>query len=82
LVFLKRVYVWDLTIPHFAVFRQKFKRCFEEIKTDPNNEFSWGEVATYIPPLAKADPNWFASTFCSTDGQLCEFGDFKRGFSI
>lgn len=39
-----------------------------EIKDDVNNEYSWGEIATYIPPLAKADPNWFATSFTSADG--------------
>lgn len=68
LVFLKRVYVWDLTIPHFASFRTKYEAAYLEIKNDVNNEYSWGEVATYIPPLAKADPNWFATGFCSDDG--------------
>ena len=81
LVFLKRVYVWDLTIPHFASFRTKYEAAYLEIKNDVNNEYSWGEVATYIPPLAKADPNWFATGFCSADGQLCEFGDYKKTFS-
>jgi len=81
MVFLKRVYVWDLIIPHFARFRSNFEHIFALIKNDENNEFSWGEVATYIPPLAKADQNWFASGFCSTDGQLCEVGDFKKTFS-
>jgi len=47
-----------------------------------NNEYSWGEVATYIPPLANADPKWFATGFCSTDGQFCQFGDTDKFFSI
>lgn len=71
-----------MTIPHFDSFRKKYQKAFLEIKSDVNNEHSWGEVATYIPPLAKADPNWFATSFCSTDGQLCEFGDYDKSFSI
>jgi glutaminase len=62
---------WELTIPHFDRFRLQFGKCFQSIKDDVNNEFSWGEIATYIPPLAKADPNWFATSFCSTDAQFC-----------
>lgn len=65
---MKRVYIWDLTIPHFDSFRMKYGKAFKEIKDDVNNEYSWGEIATYIPPLAKADPNWFATSFTSTDG--------------
>jgi hypothetical protein len=68
LIFLKRVLEWELTIPHFDSFRKKLSKSFLEIKNDVNNEHSWGEIATYIPPLAKANPNWFATSFCSTDG--------------
>jgi hypothetical protein len=45
LIFLKRVYIWDLTIPHFDKFRNKIGLCYEEIKNDENNEYGWGEVA-------------------------------------
>lgn len=67
LFFLKRVLEWDLTIPHFDRFRHNLQGCYQKVKDDVNNEYSWGEVATYIPPLAKADPKWFATGFCSTD---------------
>lgn len=33
-----------------------------------------GKVATYIPELAKADPNLFAITFVSCDGEVYEMG--------
>lgn len=68
LIFLKRTLEWDLTIPHFDVFRKTLKRSYEEIKADP--EYAGGKVATYIPPLARANKDWFASSFCSTDGQF------------
>jgi glutaminase len=40
------------------------------LKEDKDGKYSWGEVASYIPSLGKADPKWFASAFCSTDGQF------------
>jgi len=43
---------------------------FNEVKEDQNNEYSGGEVADYIPSLGKANPKWFASAFCSADGQF------------
>ncbi len=41
-----------------------------------------GEVATYIPELAKADPNWFAISIVSIDGQVVEVGDHQQLFSM
>lgn len=41
-----------------------------------------GTVADYIPELAKADPNWFAISIVSVDGQVVEVGDHHQLFSI
>jgi len=41
-----------------------------------------GEVATYIPELAKADPNWFGIVLATTDGRLYEVGDTRQLFTI
>lgn len=41
-----------------------------------------GAVATYIPELAKADPNWFAISIVSVDGQVVEVGNHQQLFSI
>lgn len=67
LIFLRRVLERNLVIPMFETFSSNYKRAYLEIKEDPNNEFGGGEVATYIPPLAKANPEWFSTSFCSTD---------------
>lgn len=41
-----------------------------------------GEVATYIPELAKADPEWFGICVATTDGDLYEVGDTRQLFTI
>ncbi len=41
-----------------------------------------GEVATYIPELAKADPGWFGISIATTDGYVYEVGDTRQGFTI
>jgi glutaminase len=41
-----------------------------------------GEVATYIPELAHADKRWFGICLATTDGQVYEVGDTRRGFTI
>ncbi len=70
LIFLKKVLERNLIIPMFEIFSENYEKVYREIKEDSNLEYSWGEVATYIPPLALADPEWFATSFCSTDDQL------------
>lgn len=39
-------------------------------------------MASYIPSLLKANPKWFASAFCSADGQFTQEGDCSRMFSM
>jgi glutaminase len=43
---------------------------------------STGQVATYIPELAKADPSGFAIAIATVDGQVYEVGDSRLAFSI
>lgn len=44
--------------------------------------FHEGEVATYIPELAGANPDWFAICVATTDGYVYEVGDFAQPFTI
>ncbi|MDX6740016.1 glutaminase A [Actinocorallia sp. A-T 12471] len=41
-----------------------------------------GEVATYIPELGKADPEWFGLAVATLDGTLYEAGDTDVPFTI
>jgi glutaminase len=41
-----------------------------------------GEVATYIPELAKADAEWFGICIATTDGHVYEVGDTRQLFTI
>jgi len=41
-----------------------------------------GEVATYIPELAKADPAWFGIAVATVDGQVYEVGTTRQPFTI
>ena len=41
-----------------------------------------GDVATYIPELAKADPDWFGICLATTDGRVYEVGDTRQPFTI
>lgn len=41
-----------------------------------------GQVATYIPELAKADPDWFGICLVTANGAVYEVGDTDREFTI
>lgn len=41
-----------------------------------------GQLASYIPELTKADPDWFGISIVTTDGQLFEVGDTQQNFTI
>ncbi len=43
---------------------------------------SSGEVASYIPELATADPDWFGIAMVTADGSVYEVGDTQREFTI
>src|ERR1700690_4672667 len=41
-----------------------------------------GNVATYIPELAKADPKWFGLCLVTTNGHVYAVGDSRQAFTI
>lgn len=49
---------------------------------DAIKDLNEGNVASYIPELAKACPDWFSICLCSPDGQLYEIGDSRQAFTI
>ncbi len=41
-----------------------------------------GSLASYIPELTKADPNWFAISVVTKEGEIFEIGDSQENFTI
>ncbi len=41
-----------------------------------------GSLASYIPELTKADPNWFAISIITKEGEIFEVGDSRNHFTI
>lgn len=41
-----------------------------------------GTLASYIPELAKANPDWFSICIATVDGRVYEIGDFSQQFTI
>ena len=60
----------NLVIPEWSNFCKEIVKIYDKIKH--NNE---GKGASYIPQLAKADPNLFCISVITIDGQIFEIGD-------
>lgn len=58
-------------------FRQTLQNLYTRIRG-----VTEGTVATYIPELAKADPEWFGISIVTVDGRSFDVGDFNQLFSI
>lgn len=74
---IKKVFTDDMIIPNFKDFTKHISQIYTEVK--PNNS---GNVATYIPELAKVDPELFGISICSIDGQQYSIGDTEFGFCV
>ena len=60
----------ELLKDSLRVLHEKYRDCNE------------GEVATYIPELAKANPDWFGVAVADMNGQVQEYGDSQTAFTI
>lgn len=63
----------DAVLPLAAELRE----IFEEVR-----QLTEGEVATYIPALGAANPDWFGASLVTVDGQRYDFGDVQQSFTI
>jgi glutaminase len=61
--------------------RSPVQAYLEELYADCAGESS-GEVASYIPELAEADPAWFGICVATVDGRVYEVGDTRQQFTI
>ena len=64
-------------IKDFPDFRERIEHIFREVKK--NKE---GTVADYIPELAEVDPEKFAVSVCTIDGQRLHFGEATEDFCL
>ena len=74
---VQRALLKELVIPEFAAFRQSLDEIFEETKKNEK-----GKVADYIPQLARVDPDQFAVSVCTIDGQRFSLGDASTNFCL
>ncbi|MEM9837798.1 MAG: glutaminase A [Pseudomonadota bacterium] len=67
----------DLVIPTFEAFEGRITDMYREVSADRS-----GEVASYIPQLARVDPELFAVAVCTVDGQQFSIGDDSVPFCV
>lgn len=58
------------------------KRSISEAVGSGRKVLGKGSVATYIPELAKADPEALAAAFCGTDGSMVSAGDIGTAVTV
>jgi len=77
LIFVEKVLLRNLVIPDFKTFCDEITEIFE--RTIANKE---GRVANYIPQLGRVNPDKYAMSICTIDGQQFHLGDVKDNFCV
>jgi glutaminase len=67
----------NLVIPDFGMFCQQVESIFRESQKNET-----GNVASYIPQLARVNPDQFALSICTVDGQRFSLGDSDVNFCL
>ena len=67
----------NLVIPEFHAFCREIEEIY--VKTCKNEK---GNVADYIPQLARVNPDQFAISICTVDGQRFSLGDAEVNFCL
>lgn len=74
---LSRALRGEMVIPDFIPFTQKLAAIFDSVL-----ESRGGNVASYIPQLARVDPDAFAMAVCTIDGQQFSIGDVNETYCV
>ncbi len=74
---IKKILTKRTVIPDFESFCNDITKIYVEIEKNKD-----GNVADYIPQLARVNPAQFALSFCSIDGQRFSIGDYKTNFCL
>ncbi len=73
----EQVLAGQMAIPQFTEFSQQIDHIFERVSGNKA-----GQLANYIPQLERVDPEKFAASVCSVDGQRYSLGDSDDFFCV
>lgn len=74
---IQRALRGEMVIPDFERFAGKLSTIFEFVR-----DYRGGEVAQYIPQLARVDPEMYALAVCTIDGQRFSTGDDAERYCV
>jgi glutaminase len=74
---LQRAAQGGFVIPDFSAFTQSLTQIYQDILP-----METGDVARYIPQLARVDPKYLGISVCTVDGQTFDIGDTDVGFCV
>jgi len=77
IVLVGRAMRGDFVIPDWVKFTKKLEEFFWKCKVNKA-----GKVADYIPQLSKYNPDYWAVSMCTIDGQRFQIGDVDVPFTI
>jgi glutaminase len=77
ILLIERALQGNVVVPDFQDFCRDIENIFREVK-----DIREGDVARYIPQLARVNPEHFAVSVCTTDGQRHSFGDARVEFCV
>ncbi|MFA8298625.1 MAG: glutaminase A [Hyphomicrobiales bacterium] len=72
---LRKSLTGQLVVPDFKSFSSSFASIYEQTKKNVG-----GKVADYIPQLARVNPDYYAVSVCTIDGQRYALGDVSVPF--
>uniref|UniRef100_A0A0N5BQA0 glutaminase n=1 Tax=Strongyloides papillosus TaxID=174720 RepID=A0A0N5BQA0_STREA len=74
---VNKVFKNQLIIPEWKAFTGQITKIFNELR-----DVKDGKTASYIPQLARVNPDKFAISICTIDGQRQSWGDFDSKFCL
>ena len=74
---LSSIFSKELVIPNFNHFCGYLRKMYETCKENQS-----GQVACYIPQLARYSPDYWAVSVCTVDGQRFSMGDVDTPFTM
>jgi len=74
---LEKTIKQDFIIPNFDDLRKNIQKIYDILVDDMS-----GDIATYIPQLAKQNPKHFGISVCTVDGQRLNIGNSNIDFCI